>query len=69
LLKKEKFQRNAEALAALKNIKKLVAKLPILTVLDFSKMFLVETEESNIGLGMVLMQEGSGFPQSNLSAI
>ena len=58
LLKKNKFQWNEEAQAALENLKQLVAELPILTVLDFSKTFTIETDASNKGLGAVLTQEG-----------
>ena len=58
LLKKDKFQWNEEAQAALENLKQLVAELPILTVLDFSKTFTIETDASNKGLGAILMQEG-----------
>ena len=58
LLKKEKFQWNEEAQAALENLKQLVAELPILTVPDFFKTFTIETDASNKGLGAVLMQEG-----------
>lgn len=59
LLKKDKFQWNEEAQAALENLKQLVAELPILIVLDFSKKFTIETDASNKGLGAVLMQEGN----------
>jgi len=39
-------------------LKKLVADLPILTVPEFSKTFVIETNASNRGLGAGLMQEG-----------
>lgn len=35
-----------------------MAELPTLTVPDFSKVFTIETESSNKGLGAVLLQEG-----------
>lgn len=35
-----------------------MANLPILTVLDFSKPFVIETDASNKRLGAVLLQEG-----------
>ena len=57
-LKTDKFQWNEEAQAALENLKQLVAEVPILTVPDFSKTFTIETDASNKGLGVVLMQEG-----------
>ena len=59
LLKKEKFQWNEEAQAALENLKQLVVEFPILTVPNFSKTFTIEIDASNKGLGAVQMQEGN----------
>nr|KYP49595.1 Retrovirus-related Pol polyprotein from transposon 17.6 [Cajanus cajan] len=58
LLKKDEFQWNVEAQAALDKLKHLVAELPVLTVPNFSKTFIIETDASNKGLGAVLLQEG-----------
>lgn len=58
LLKKDCFLWNNESKIALEQLKKLMAELPILIVPDFSKVFTIEMDASNKGLGAVLLQEG-----------
>lgn len=69
LLKKDGFHWNQEAQSSFEKLKKFMAELPILTVPDFSKVFTIETDASNKGLGAVLLQEGRpvAFHSQNLS--
>lgn len=71
LLKKDCFLWNDEAHAAFEQLKKLMAELPILTVPNFSKVFTIETDASNKGLWVVLLQEGRpmAFHSQTLSDI
>lgn len=55
LLKKYSFHWNPEAHNSFDSLKKKMTELPILTVPDFSKVFTIETDASNKGLGVVLL--------------
>lgn len=56
-LLKNSFTWQQEAQDAFASLKKAMAELPILTIPDFSKPFIIETDASNKGLGAVLLQE------------
>jgi len=58
LLKKDGFKWNEEAEEATRKLKIAMAEIPILTISDFTQPFTVETDASNKGLGVVLMQQG-----------
>jgi len=57
LLKKDAFHWREEATHAFEELKATMRKLPILTLLDFSKSFILETNASGTGLGTFLLQE------------
>jgi len=58
LLKKNAFQWNSETNSAFEKLKQLMMNTPVLSVPDFSKTFVVETDASSTGIGVVLSQEG-----------
>jgi RNase H-like domain found in reverse transcriptase len=58
LLKKNAFTWASEAETALQALKKAITHASILTMSDFQKPFMVETEASEQGIGTILMQEG-----------
>lgn len=57
-LKKGSFKWNEHTHLAFENSKQALIAAPVLAVLDFSKIFVVETDASKDGIGVVLMQEG-----------
>lgn len=58
MLKKDSFVWNKEAREAFKQLKKELTTAPVLTLPDFSIMFVVEINACNMGIGVVLMQKG-----------
>ena len=53
-LKGDKFKWTSEANDAFELLKKKVIKAPILILLDFNKVFKVECDASNVGIGAIL---------------
>jgi hypothetical protein len=56
LLKKDLFGWNDKAKAAFLALKQVVSNPHVLTLLDFTKPFVVECDASRYGIGVVLMQ-------------
>ena len=56
-LKKDSFAWNEEAKRALQYLKIVMSKVPVLAMANFEKLFVVETDASQHGLGAVLMQD------------
>ncbi|GJV00143.1 retrotransposon-related protein [Tanacetum coccineum] len=58
LLKKDSFKWNSEAEKAFQHLKQAMITPPILALPDFSSTFIIETDASSQGIGVVLMQHG-----------
>lgn len=57
LLKNDAFAWQEDALEAFRNLKKAITQPPVPSLLDLNKPFMVKTDASGSGLGVVLMQE------------
>lgn len=58
LLKKNAFRWGTDTQRAFKALKSTMITLPVMVMRDFAKEFIVETDASGVGIGVVLMQEG-----------
>jgi hypothetical protein len=56
-LKKQQFHWDEVAQDAFEVLKRAMAHTPVLTLPDFAKQFVVETDVSDVGLGGVLKQQ------------
>ena len=65
LLKKDNFHWGIEADKAFEELKEAMTQAPMLALLDFSKEFVLEMDACDVGIGVVLSQEGR--PVSYLS--
>lgn len=58
ILKKNQFQWSPEALAAFEKLKVALTNNLVLALPDFTKPFILDTDASQLGIGVVLMQTG-----------
>ena len=58
LLKKDGFQWSKQARESFLNLQRAMTQAPVLSLPNFSKQIIVETDALGSGLGTVLMQEG-----------
>lgn len=59
LLKKDIFEWEDEATAALKPLNEVMTKPLVIVLLDLNKLFVVESDASVVGIEAILMQEAS----------
>ena len=57
LLKKEGFDWSSETAKAFSTLKSALCTAPVLALSNFSKVFIVETDTSLLGIGAMLVQE------------
>ena len=58
LFKKYAFSCTPQATKAIEHLKEAMCLAPVLAMLDFTKIFIMEFDGSGNGIGVVLMQEG-----------
>ncbi|MCH97368.1 transposon TF2-1 polyprotein, partial [Trifolium medium] len=58
LLQKNSFIWSSQAETAFNQLKDAMSSAPILTLPDFSKTFVIQTDASNYAMGVVLLQQG-----------
>lgn len=62
MLRKDGFHWNSHTYLAFENLKKAMTNTPVLTLANFSKTFVSETDSCSNGIGVLLMQEGRPLP-------
>jgi hypothetical protein len=64
LLKKDEFSWNEAATTTFATLKEAVTSAPVLSMPDFSKLFVVECDASSHGFGAVLIKRATPLPSS-----